>query len=164
MASATAAEQVLFRDGVLTFEEYESAVAATMRCIEEAGLTIAHSRGYGRGDGAGVGPRLSSRGVYSYEARGGPVYDRAANTAVGGCKATSAQVEFMWAQHTSPSDVELQAMRNHMAACLAAAGVTVRADPSDLDLRARKGDVDSGKYRQCQFAAADAFEIDRLPG
>ena len=89
-----------------------------------------------------------------------------ANAAVGRCKAGSAQVEFMWAQHTAPSQVEVQAMRNQMRECLATRGATIPESPSDLQLRATRdsGAVSKADYQACQFAAADAFEIDEVPG
>jgi hypothetical protein len=66
----------------------------------------------------------------------------------------------------APTEAETQAMRNQMAACLAAAGAVVPASPSDADLRSLRGTapLDNGTYRRCQFEAADAFEIDELPG
>jgi|GEM_PF-7060313 len=160
-------EKDLIRDGTLTFEEYQQAVLRTVSCIERAGLDVVHSTGYGRSEEMVTGPRLSKRGVYSYTARiFSPDGSRpeAEFAAVNECRAGSAQVEFLWAQHTAPSEVELQALRDHMAACLRENGSGVAERPSDEELRRAVGSVPHEIYRGCQFKAADALEIDRVPG
>lgn len=169
LASASEPERTLFEDGVLTFAEYQSAVMQTISCMESAGVTVVHFPGYGRGGIGEPGPRLSRRGVYSYVGAVNGAADRPpteAAAATAACKSGSAQVEFAWAQHTAPSEVELQAMRDQMAKCLRDAGATLSQDhPSDADLkRAKSAGASEETYWKCQFAAADAFEIDRLPG
>ncbi|MCC6960225.1 MAG: hypothetical protein IT301_10295 [Dehalococcoidia bacterium] len=169
LAVASERERPLLEDGVLTFAEYQSAVLDAVACIERGGVKVVHFPGYGRGGVGEPGPRLSSRGVYSYagsvQGSSGSVPADAARV-VADCKAGSAQVEFIWAQHTAPSEVELQAMRDAMAVCLREAGASVpEAHPSDVQLKAAKQHGASDQaYWTCQFAAADAFEIDRLPG
>jgi hypothetical protein len=169
LAAASSRERPLIEDGVLTFEEYQSAVLETITCFERAGVNVVHFPGYGRGGVGEPGPRLSSRGVYSYvgAVQGTPDKPPAeAAAATAACKAGSAQIEFLWAQHTAPSQVEIQAMRDYMAKCLRDAGATVTAThPSDADLKAAKSNgASDATYWKCQFAAADAFEIDELPG
>ena len=169
MAAANEYEDELFKDGVLTFVEYEAAVFRTLACIDAAGLTVMHSNGYGRAFDVQPGPRLSSRGVYSYFGQvttNSPTRPAKEFAALAECKQGSAQAEFMWAQHTAPSQVDVQAMRDHMAACLRGLGATVREHPNDLELGAvsSSGQVASGDYDQCRFEAADTFEIDSLPG
>lgn len=167
--AATPGERAIFADGILTFEEYESAVFETLACIEEAGLTVAHSNGYGRAHDVQPGPRLSSRGVYSYFGQVttySPTRPAKEFAALAECKQLSAQVEFMWAQHTAPSQVDLQAMRDHMAECLRTLGMTVPERPGDRELQAvlRPAHVSQQEYDSCRFQAADTFEIDSLPG
>lgn len=169
LEGASVRERPLIEDGVLSFKEYESAVLGTIACLEHSGLTVMHFPGYGRAGVGLPGPRLSSRGVYSYVATMTGSADnpptRAAE-ATSSCKAGSAQVEFMWAQHTAPSEVEKQAMRDQMAKCLIDAGVDVlQSHPTNADLRAVKGRLQSDQtYYSCQFAVADAFQLDELPG
>ncbi len=169
LAAVSERERPLIEDGVLTFEEYQAAVLETVACFERAGVKVVHFPGYGRGGVGEPGPRLSSRGVYSYAGavQGTPdkrPVESAAATAA--CKAGSAQVESLWAQHTAPSQVEMQAMRDYMAKCLRDAGATVPQDhASDAELkRAKSAGASEEAYWKCQFAAADAFEIDELPG
>lgn len=60
-----------------------------------------HFPGYGRAGVGLPGPRLSSRGVYSYVATMTGSADKppaGAAEATSSCKVGSAQVEFMWAQ------------------------------------------------------------------
>lgn len=156
-------------DGVFTFQEYEAAVFLTLSCIEDAGMTVVHSRGYGRSEGIESGPRLSKRGVYSYHVTVttySPTPPAREIKLLEGCKTLSAGAQQLWAQHTVPTAQEHLAMRNHMAACLRAAGAAVFEDPSDRDLRALRdeGLVSLDDYRACQFEAADAFSIDGPPG
>lgn len=163
------AEQPAIADGVLTFDEYESLVLATVGCMENAGVRVVHSAGYGRADGIQGGPRLSSRGVDSYFGQV-TTYSATPPTAqfrtIDLCKAGSAQVEHLWAQHAAPGEPDLQAMRDFMARCLERSGVSPAESPSDQDLRRvlEEGMLSREAYRECQFQAADAFEIDRLPG
>ena len=119
--------------------------------------------------GIDPGPRLSSRGVYSYFGRiatYSPTRPETELAAIRECKRGSAQVEFMGRSAPPPSEVELQAMRDHMGECIRALGTPVPERPSDNDLRGLLDGraVDKEAYRRCQFAAADAFELDRLPG
>lgn len=167
--AASPEERAIFADGVLTFGEYESGVFRTLACIEGAGLTVAHSNGYGRAHDVQPGPRLSSRGVYSYFGQVttySPTRPAKEFAALAECKQLSAQVEFMWAQHTAPSQVDVQAMRDHMAACLRTLGANVPERPSDHELQAvlRPAQVSQQEYDSCRFQAADTFEIDSLPG
>jgi hypothetical protein len=165
--SASESERRYIEDGVVTFEEYESAVFETVRCIEEAGITVVHSTGYGRSQEMVEGVRLSRHGIYQFVGRI-PSYDGSRPTAeldaINRCRVGSAQIQFLWAQHTAPSDVELQAMRDHMAVCLERLGADVGDRPADQDLQQHKAEVGFEAYMTCQFAAADAYEFDRAPG
>jgi hypothetical protein len=52
-------------DGVFTFEEYEALVFVTVRCIEEAGMQVVHSTGYGRAGGTVLGSGGGTRTMRS---------------------------------------------------------------------------------------------------
>ena len=155
---------------MLTFDEYSSAVMATVGCIEDAGIDVVHPGGFGRGGDFQPGPGLSSRGDYRYSGSittNSPTRPTGAIDQINSCKTLSGQAEFLWAQHTTPSEVEIQAMRDDMAQCLKADGAEIPADhPSDPQLREllTSSAVPKDQYRACQYAAADRFEIDRLPG
>lgn len=170
LAQASDVERPLIADGVLTFGEYRSAVMATVACIEDAGIDVVHPGGYGRGGDFQPGPGLSRRGIYRYAGAittSSPTQPAGAFDRINVCKTISAQAEFLWAQHTTPSQVEIQAMNDDMAACLRAEGAEIEAEhPSDLQLRAlvAPSAVSKDQYRACQFSAADKYEIDRLPG
>lgn len=170
LAKASDIERPLIADGVLTFDEYSSAVMATVACIEDAGIDVVHPGGYGRGGDFQPGPGLSSRGIYRYTGAittYSPTRPTGAFDKINDCKTISAQAEFLWAQHTTPSQVEIQAMNDDMATCLRASGAEIAAEhPSDAQLQAvlSSNTVSKDQYRACQFAAADRYEIDRLPG
>ena len=166
LAAASPEEDALIKDGELTFEEYESAVLRSVQCIKNAGSTVVHSSGYGRSVAPAPGPRLSSRGVYSYFGSVPGTPDRRPTDAfakIDDCVSLSAQVAFLWAQHTAPSEAELQAMRDYMAECLRHSGADFPLrQPSDAELR--EAVISEDVYVRCQFESADAFEFDRLPG
>lgn len=155
-------------DGVFTFEEYEALVFVTVRCIEEAGMQVVHSTGYGRAGGAEPGPRLSRRGVYTYHAivtTYSPTPPAREIRLLEACKSLTAGIQELWAQHTAPTLEEIQEMRDYMAQCLRDGGVSVAEHPSDQDLRRLlDAGVSPSTYQQCQFATADAFETDSPPG
>lgn len=133
----SAYQKNLIQDGRLTFAEYESAAFATVDCLEKAGFTVFHVSGeleYDRSQ-ATPGPGLSARGRYKFDAGAAPSQRAELAEASGQCRAEYFDlVDLLWAEHTAPSEQDLQLGREMIAACLREKGLLVPDNPSQQEL------------------------------
>lgn len=136
-------ERVALQDGVLEFSEYERIVLDTINCLEEHGLTVVNFSGSSIGtygarydlNQVASGYRVTSRGRIIYEAMGSTTYDESASMAAAACKANSALVESLWAEHTAPDDREQQLIRDFVGTCARERGFDAPEHPSIRDIQ-----------------------------
>ncbi len=162
-------------DGTVDFSEYEAIVLTTVRCIENAGASIvslksavgSRTAAYDLADST-PGYRLTSRGKIVYAAAGSSEYDPVLAANVRVCKAQSALVEAIWAEHVAPSEIELQTMRNLTAECLRASGHDAPATPTEDELSRIAFPPDGVSepnqplpewFEQCELSTALAFDV-----
>jgi len=171
LSSASDFEKPLLADGVLTFQEYEQATLAAIRCFKDAGFTI------GPGDGPEVpegteGPRLTKRGKYTYNPISPPNYSSAQfEVVVSECHDKhTGTIDFFWAVKTAPTDQELQAARRLIGDCLREQGREVPVQPTSIELakiayppdgKPQPGQAPPESYVACARAVTEEFD---LPG
>lgn len=98
-------------DGQLDSHEYEAAVRATVACVEQAGPRLT------------VPLEPTNRGRYELSFQYS-VDSPAGADAIEACRTEYLSViDLLWAQHSAPSQSELQAARRSLAACLSRSGV-----------------------------------------
>lgn len=135
--TVSAYQKNLIQDGRLTFAEYEAAALATVDCLEKAGYAVFHVPGeleYNRAL-ATPGPGLSARGRYTFDIGADPS-NRAGllNDSVR-CRAEFFDlVDLLWAEHTAPTEHDLQLGRAMIGACLRGKGLSVPENPSQKEL------------------------------
>ena len=134
-AGASAYEKDILKDGSVTFAEYEAAVFSTVRCYNEGGVSVTEYPSK-QGGAPGPGPKLTARGEYQYLPKFPADADpKAATDLLGRCeKEFVGVIRPLWLDHVSPTQAEVQEVRDEMGNCLRAAGFDVPAHPAQEDL------------------------------
>ncbi|MCL4241150.1 MAG: hypothetical protein KJ048_07325 [Dehalococcoidia bacterium] len=118
LRSASEYQREILADGVVTFEEYETSVLATVTCLRESGLEIR------------TGPELDASGRrYTYSYTGGGDAGRQSELFWGCYREYGDKVDTAWAYQTTPTEQERQAQRRFLTACLQDRGVAVPGAP-----------------------------------
>jgi hypothetical protein len=137
-SAASPAQWALLEDGALTFAEYESATFSTISCLEEGGIQVIHVEpaAVRSLESQQPGPRLTKRGRYEFIVKIPAGQDLQAQTRnETRCREEfSSLVDLLWAEHLTPTEEELQALRDAVADCLRQQGEQIRENPTDADL------------------------------
>lgn len=159
----------LIEDGRLTFAEYEAAAFATVDCLERAGYTVFHVPGELEHDrtNATPGPGLSARGRYKFDVGAASSERAGLLEASGRCRAEYFDLlDLIWAEHTAPSEQDLQRGRAMIGACLRDKGLTIPDNPSQQELFVHAWPPDGdgqgqpvAEYWDCAKRAADELGL-----
>lgn len=146
----SAVQLALLADGELTFDEYESAVLATVQCLKEAGLTMVDT------------PRLDLSGtryVFGYFAgRDDEEFDRS-RAIFGDCYTLhQAVVDREWGRLTAPPEGRLQDALAALANCLELAGFEIAGPISQADFIPLT-QQDPEQFNRCLAAVSKEFSI-----
>ena len=128
-------ERQIYADGRVTFDEYESAIFASVRCFEDAGVQITE---YPSRDGGAlkIGPKLTDRGEYQYipqfpqsfeSGQAQEILKRCDQSLVG-------TIRPLWLDFVAPSAADVQDARDAIAKCLRSEGVEVSQHPGQDEL------------------------------
>lgn len=132
---ANGTQKVILDDGLITFDEYEAAIFAAIRCYRDADVEIS-AYPTRNNTPPGPGPTLTARGEYQYLAnfREGTTADEANKIIVKCERDIVGIIRPLWLDHVSPDEREVQQSRDEMAICLKSAGFDVPEHPSQEDL------------------------------
>lgn len=112
------------QDGKLTYEEYESAVLATVKCLRDRGVVIS------------VEPRRVAGNRIEFAYASNDATDDAASSAYDACyRDYQTLVDIVWFQQNQPSEETVQRARQALAACLREAGADLPEHPTAADFR-----------------------------
>jgi hypothetical protein len=171
LGRASPQERQFLEDGVVTFPEYEKATFDSIKCFTDRGFTIYP------GDDLGPqvdGPRLTTRGTYSWSPASPPGYNVTRLSAdIAACKTPYDTINFLWASITSPSAQEVQQARVELARCLRSLGYDAPDDASGLDVmkiafppdgHPHNGEPTPDFYLRCAHQAAVTYDIPGFMG
>lgn len=151
-------EKDLIGDGVLTFSEYERAVFAVVECWKEAGAILLEP------------PRVNVRGQYIFYAGAPGNLVSEVKPKVDACSEKyMGAIQFLWTEHTAPSELEWQNAMNLMAACLTEHGfkdVPPQPDPRvglhrEYAYMEGQAGID---YGECMFKVREETGIEGFSG
>lgn len=112
------------QDGKLTYEEYESAVLATVQCLRDRGVVIS------------VEPRRASGNLLQFAWASTAETDAAGWPAYESCyREHQALIDLLWSQQNQPSEETVQRARAALADCLREAGEDLPENPASADFR-----------------------------
>lgn len=175
---ASEPERAALADGILTFDEYERAVLASISCIQDAGFNIVSTPPTKSPtlpvwvydvSKSQPGYRLTPRGRILYAATGGAYEPAQAALIVQRCKQDhSDSVEFLWTEHTAPTEADYQALRVAVSSCLRDRGIEAPVRPSAEDLLRiayppngeAEGRVPPDWYAACETQAGAEFPVE----
>jgi hypothetical protein len=150
-------ESGLLSDGELTFTEYEASALELVNCAEQLGYGIAGS----------FEPTVRGEYVLTFveSPAATPTSLSSMHSSLQECNQTYFNlVNLFWSRHTAPSESELQAARDELAACLRGGGFTLPEHPAAGEIRRTvlpPGQPAPAIIVQCQQRIMDHFG---LPG
>lgn len=131
----SAYQEKVLSDHLVTFTEYQAAVFAAVQCWQDEGLTIT---GYPGGPNpGGPGPVLTSRGLYQFlQMPPTEMTPDEAKTNIAKCNTEFVSaLQPLWASHVAPSQQDIQAARDALAACLRGDGYDLPQHPTRDDFQ-----------------------------
>jgi hypothetical protein len=150
---ASDSQRPAFKDGVVTFDEYEAAALSTVQCLNDSGLQgeapfDEHTRVYG------VGARWQSSGSRED--------DKKKQAAAAACYAEHWNaISQGWSAQNQPTERVLQQARSALGTCLRNAGLSVPDPPATQDFEPyRKTEAFAACARQVQ----DEFGLPHFAG
>lgn len=116
-------QQDVLQDNVLTFAEYEGAVAATVQCLRNEGVDVTDPQYDGR------------QFTFVYGGTNDPDELDAADEVYGRCYSEyQDMVDVAWTVQSAPSEEEVQTIRDEIGACLRRLGLAVPEHPSQAEI------------------------------
>jgi hypothetical protein len=144
------AQLELLSDGVLTFDEYETAVLATVQCLAEAGVRIVSE------------PHLDLSGtryVYQYFAGSNDVeFEEIRSTWIECYTLHQAVVDGEWARYTAPPEGRLRDALLALETCLAESGFEFQSPVSQADFQTLT-DQNPEEFTACLSGISQEFGI-----
>lgn len=147
LQTASAFQRERLEDGRLTYEEYESAVLATVKCLRDQGVVIS------------VEPRPAAGNRIEFAYASTEETDARAAAAYEACyREYQNLIDAVWYQQHQPGDETIQRARQALAECLREAGAELPEQPTAADFRALALAGDPA-LPGCQHKVSSEFDL-----